>query len=217
MKIRMIFWLPGRFWALRGHRSPPPHLLLHPALVWAFSALSSAVPGVAWFSVAAAGGAVAVRGGDGFLPSALWQGRAPASRRLRRGGAAVSGRVCVVCLRPPDVYHHSGAACSRGLRIAGVRRSHPQARGAVRGAVRRPADGLAACFGAAPCPPPCASGFWRWRFCWRGCPAAKGASAGRLCACWCRRSLWERCWSGRACGKNTSIRRFLIFITRASS
>lgn len=45
------FLVARAFLGFEGTSVTSPHLLLHPALVWAFSALSSAVPGVAWFSV----------------------------------------------------------------------------------------------------------------------------------------------------------------------
>ena len=49
------FLVARAFLGFEGTSVTSPHLLLHPALVWAFSALSSAVPGVAWFSVAQLG------------------------------------------------------------------------------------------------------------------------------------------------------------------
>lgn len=49
------FLVARAFLGFEGTSVTSPHLLLHPALVWAFSTLSSAVPGVAWFSAAQLG------------------------------------------------------------------------------------------------------------------------------------------------------------------
>ena len=45
------FLVARAFLGFEGTQVTPPHLLLHPALVWALNALSAAMPGVAWFSV----------------------------------------------------------------------------------------------------------------------------------------------------------------------
>jgi len=49
------FLIARTFLGFEGMRPVPPHLYLHPALVWALNALSAAAPGVAWFSVAQLG------------------------------------------------------------------------------------------------------------------------------------------------------------------
>lgn len=49
------FLVARAFLGFEGTSVTSPHLLLHPALVWAFSTLSSAVPGIAWFSAAQLG------------------------------------------------------------------------------------------------------------------------------------------------------------------
>ncbi len=49
------FLIARTFLGFEGMRPVPPHLYLHPALVWVLNALSAAAPGVAWFSVAQLG------------------------------------------------------------------------------------------------------------------------------------------------------------------
>ena len=49
------FLMVRTFLGFEGVRPVPPHLYLHPALVWVLNALSAAAPGVAWFSVAQLG------------------------------------------------------------------------------------------------------------------------------------------------------------------
>lgn len=45
------FLVARAFLGFEGTQVAPPHLLLHPALVWVLNALSATVPSVAWFSV----------------------------------------------------------------------------------------------------------------------------------------------------------------------
>ena len=49
------FLMVRTFLGFEGVQPVPPHLYLHPALVWVLNVLSAAVPGVAWFSVAQLG------------------------------------------------------------------------------------------------------------------------------------------------------------------
>lgn len=44
------FLIARTFLGFEGAQPVPPHLCLHPALVWVLNALSAAVPGVAWFA-----------------------------------------------------------------------------------------------------------------------------------------------------------------------
>ena len=72
-----------------------------------------------------AGDAVDIGGGTVSLPASLWTGCASAFGGLQFGGAALLGRICILSMYAPDVYHHGGAACGGGVRAAGVRRGHP--------------------------------------------------------------------------------------------
>ena len=49
------FLMVRTFLGFEGVQPVPPHLYLHPALVWVLNVLSAAAPGVAWFSVAQLG------------------------------------------------------------------------------------------------------------------------------------------------------------------
>lgn len=72
-----------------------------------------------------AGDAVDIGGGTVSLPASLWTGCASAFGGLQFGGAALFGRICILSMYAPDVYHHVGFGCGSGVRPAGVRRCHP--------------------------------------------------------------------------------------------